>query len=126
MASFATDRHRPSRQQRRRRHALFARQLQLGERHRVVAAADHLKGATGAGLFRAEVERLVSECERDLRRECERLLFTAARFERYGQQDRAQRAWREVLLHYPGDDPAGCRHRAEESVVSSQPDFGVE
>ena len=37
-----------------------------------------------------------------------------------------QRAWREVLLHYPGDDPAGCRHRAEESVVSSQPDFGAE
>ena len=91
-----------------------------------VAAAGHLKGATGSGPLRAEVERLVSECERDLRRECERLLFTAARFERYGQQDRAQRAWREVLLHYPGDDPAGCRHRAEESVVSSQPDFGAE
>jgi pSer/pThr/pTyr-binding forkhead associated (FHA) protein len=91
-----------------------------------VAAADHLRGATGAEPLRAEVQRLVSECERDLRRECQRLLFTAARFERYGQHDRAQRAWREVLLHYPGDDPAGCRHRAEESVVSSQPDLGVE
>ena len=91
-----------------------------------VAAAGHLKGATGAGPFRDELAGLVSECERDLRRECERLLFIAARFERYGQHDRAQRAWREVLLHYPGDDPAGCRHRAEESVVSSQPDFGAE
>jgi hypothetical protein len=91
-----------------------------------VAAADHLKGATGTGSFRAEVERLAAECERDLRRECEKLLFIAARFERYGQHDRAQRAWRELLLHYPGDDPAGCRRRAEESVVPSQPDLGVE
>jgi len=91
-----------------------------------VAASDHLKGAPGTGPFRAEVERLAAECERDLRRECEKLLFIAARFERYGQHERAQRAWRELLLHYPGDDPAGCRRRAEESVVSSQPDSGVE
>jgi hypothetical protein len=91
-----------------------------------LAAGEHLKGTTGVELLRDEVARLVSECERDLRRECERLLFVAARFERYGQQQRAQHVWREVLLHYPGDDPAGCRRRAEDSLVSSQPDEGVE
>jgi hypothetical protein len=74
-----------------------------------------------AGLA-GEVARLAAECERDLRRECERLLFAAARSERYGQEEKAQQTWREILLRYPGDDPAGCRRRAEESLLSAQPD----
>jgi pSer/pThr/pTyr-binding forkhead associated (FHA) protein len=91
-----------------------------------VTAREHLEGVTGAEPLGDEVARLVSECERDLRSECRRLLFTAARFERYGQQERAQQAWREILLHYPGEDPAGCRRRAEESLASPQPDERIE
>ena len=91
-----------------------------------VAAGEHLKDAAGALPLRDEVARLVAGSERDLRRECQRLLFVAARFERYGQLDRAQQAWREVLLHFPGEDPAGCRRQAEESVASSQPDERIE
>jgi hypothetical protein len=90
------------------------------------AAREHLKGTAGAGFLPEEVGRLVSECERDLRRECERLLFVAARFERYGQQDKAQQTWRLILLHFPGEDPGGCRRRTEESLVSSQPDERIE
>jgi len=85
-------------------------------------AREQLKGLPGVESLAGDVARLASECERDLLRECERLLFVAARFERYGQQEKAQQAWREVLLHYPGDDPAGCRHRAEDSLVPTQPD----
>jgi len=36
--------------------------------------------------LRAELGRLIDECERDLERQCGRLLFRAARFERYGQE----------------------------------------
>jgi predicted component of type VI protein secretion system len=90
-----------------------------------VAAGEHLELGVASPL-RDDVARLASECERDLRRRCEKLLFAAARFEKYGQTDRAQQTWREVVRHFPGEDPAGCRRRAEENLVSSQPDERIE
>jgi Inner membrane component of T3SS, cytoplasmic domain len=80
-------------------------------------------GADAAGL-RGEVDRLIAGCERELQRQCGRLQFRASRFERYGLEDKAQQAWREVLLHFPGDDPAGCRKKAQASLLSAQPDVG--
>jgi hypothetical protein len=62
------------------------------------------------------VDALVEAAERDLASECSRLLFAARRFERYGQDDRAQSAYREILLHFPGDDPSGCRARARDNL----------
>jgi len=86
----------------------------------------HLDGFADPEPLRAELGRLIDECERDLERQCGRLLFRAARFERYGQEDRAQEAWREVLLHFPGDDATGCRRKARDHLASAQPDDGVE
>jgi hypothetical protein len=76
-----------------------------------------------AGLEQ-ELAGLVVGCERDLRRECDALLFRAARFERYGQQEAEQRTWREAMLRFPGDDPGGCRRRAQENLVSGPPGEG--
>ena len=86
----------------------------------------HLDGLADPEPLRAELGRLIEECERDLERQCGRLLFRAARFERYGQEERAQEAWREVLLHFPGDDATGCRRKARDHLASAQPDDGVE
>ncbi len=86
----------------------------------------HLDGLADPGPFHAELARLIEECERDLERQCGTLLFRAARFERYGQEDRAQEAWREVLLHFPGDDATRCRRKARDHIASAQPDDGVE
>ena len=71
-----------------------------------------------------ELAGLVAGCERDLRRECDALLFRAARFERYGQQEAEQRTWREAMLRFPGDDPGGCRRRAQQNLVSGPPGEG--
>jgi len=86
-----------------------------------IEARGHLQGVEGAGGVLADLQRVLTETERDLERECRRLLFTAARFDRYGEEEKAQQAWREILLHFPGDDPAGCRRKAQENLVSSQP-----
>ena len=67
-----------------------------------------------------EVAQLIKDCERDLERECGKLLFSAARFERYGQDEKAQQTYREVLLHFPGEDPTGCRKKAQGNIVSAQ------
>jgi hypothetical protein len=67
-----------------------------------------------------EVAQLIKDCERDLDKDCGKLLFTAARFERYGQEARAQQMYREVLLHFPGEDPSGCRKKAQGNIVSAQ------
>jgi hypothetical protein len=45
-------------------------------------------------------------------------LFGAARFERYGDDARAQVTYREAMLHFPGDDPSGCRKKAQENLVA--------
>jgi hypothetical protein len=67
--------------------------------------------------FSDDLGRLIRGCERDLAKECSRLLFAAARFERYGQEESAQRTYREVLLHFPGDEPSGCRKKAQDNLV---------
>jgi hypothetical protein len=67
-----------------------------------------------------EVAQLIKDCERDLEKECGKLLFSAARFERYGQDEKAQQTFREVLLHFPGEDPTSCRKKAQEKIVSAQ------
>ncbi len=59
---------------------------------------------------------LIEAAERELGTECKKLFFTARRFERYGEERRAQAVYREVLLHFPGDDPSGCRARAREEL----------
>jgi hypothetical protein len=67
-----------------------------------------------------QIGQLVQDCERDLDRDCSRLLFAAARFERYGQDDEAQRTYREILLHFPADDATGCRKKAQGNIVPLQ------
>jgi len=62
---------------------------------------------------------LIDAAERELGTECKKLLFTARRFERYGEEQRAQAVYREVLLHFPGDDPSGCRARAQEELSTA-------
>jgi pSer/pThr/pTyr-binding forkhead associated (FHA) protein len=71
------------------------------------------------------LEQSLADAERDLARECRRLLFSASRSDRYGESEKAQQAWREILLHFPGDDPAGCRRKARDNLVSTQPDDGA-
>jgi len=60
--------------------------------------------------------RLIAEAEGDLMSECKKLLFTARRFEKYGVEQRAQAVYREVLLHFPGDDPSRCRAEARQEL----------
>jgi hypothetical protein len=67
----------------------------------------------------AELRRLVGWVERELEAQCKRLLFGAARFERYGDDVRAQAMYREALLHFPGDDPSGCRKKAQQSLLAA-------
>ena len=91
-----------------------------------VEARGHLEGVADAGLLEGQLARVIEECERDLLRECNRLLFTAVRFQRYGQGERAEQTWREILLHFPGEDPGGCRGKAQENLLSQAPGEGVE
>jgi hypothetical protein len=65
----------------------------------------------------AEVAQLIKDTERDLDKECGRLLFAAGRLERYGKDDAAQRVYREALLHFPAEDPSGCRGKARSEIV---------
>jgi len=66
-----------------------------------------------------EVALLIRDAERDLQRDCARLLFSAERYERYGQGAKAQIAYREVLLHFPGDEPSGCRRLARRNLSAA-------
>ena len=65
--------------------------------------------------------RLAEAAERDLARDCRNLLFAARRFAQYGQEQKSQAAYREVLLHFPGDDPSGCRERARQELSEDAP-----
>ena len=65
----------------------------------------------------AEVSELIKNTERDLDKECGRLLFAAGRLERYGREDAAQRVYREALLHFPAEDPSRCRGKARSEIV---------
>lgn len=83
-------------------------------------AGRQLEGVEPRPPMAVEAARLARDAERELLRQCGRLTFAAARFDRYGQTEQAQLAWREVLLHFPGDDPTGCRKRAQENLVPAQ------
>ena len=89
-----------------------------------MSARGHLEGLDPRPPFFADLERQIGEAQRDLERDCHRLLFAAARHGRYGEEEKAQRIWREILLHFPGDDPAGCRSKAQDNLLSLQPDGG--
>ena len=86
-----------------------------------IEARLHLQAGSALPVSDAELLDLVEECERELERECRRLRFSADRFERYGEPERAQQVYREALLFFPGDDPGGCRRKAQDSLVSAQP-----
>ncbi|HEY2029231.1 MAG TPA: FHA domain-containing protein [Myxococcales bacterium] len=77
-------------------------------------ARDKLEALPAKPAPYAAAVRLANETEADLRRDCQRLLFQAARFERYGEGREALQTYREVLLHFPGEDPAGCRKKAQD------------
>ena len=77
-------------------------------------ARDKLEALPAKPAPYADAARLASEAEADLRRDCQRLLFRAARFQRYGDERAAMQMYREALLHFPGADPAGCRKKAQE------------
>jgi len=80
-------------------------------------ARRYLEGLDPRRPLHAEVAQLIKDTERDLDKECARLLFAAARLERYGQDDAAQRVYREALLHFPAEDPSGCRGKARSEIV---------
>jgi len=71
-----------------------------------------------------ELPALAQAAERDLGTLCKKLLFTAGRFERYGQEQKAEAVYREVLLHFPGDDPSGCRAQARRNLTDAGPGGG--
>jgi len=81
-------------------------------------ARRNLEGLSPKPPLYDEVAQLIKDCERELDKECSKLLFSAARFEKYGQDERAQQTYREVLLHFPGDEPSNCRKKAQENIVS--------
>jgi len=81
-------------------------------------ARRYLEGLDPKPPLHAEVAQLIKDTERDLDKECAKLLFAAARLERYGQDDAAQRVYREALLHFPAEDPSGCRGKARSEIVS--------
>ena len=84
------------------------------------AARRNLEGLKPRPALYDEVSQLIKDCERDLDKQCSKMIFTAARFEKYEQDQKAQQTFREVLLHFPGDDPGGCRKKAQEKLVSGQ------
>jgi hypothetical protein len=85
-----------------------------------VEARRQLEGLSPRPALYGEVAQLIKDAERDMEKDCARLLFTAARFEKYGQNDKAQQKYREAVLHFPGDEPSGCRKKARELISSTQ------
>ena len=83
------------------------------------ACANVIETYAPATPARSSLSALVRWAERELEAECKRLLFGAARFERYGQDGQALATYREVLLHFPGDEPSGCRKKAQEALASA-------
>jgi pSer/pThr/pTyr-binding forkhead associated (FHA) protein len=83
-------------------------------------ARDEMEAAPERPAWFDDARRLAGETERDLAKECENLLFRASRFERYGQPEQALRAYREMLLHFPADDRAGCRKKAQASLARAE------
>jgi pSer/pThr/pTyr-binding forkhead associated (FHA) protein len=79
-----------------------------------------LEGVSPMPALRAELEPLIHDSEQDLARDCTRLLFAAARFQKYGEGERAQQAYRDVLLRFPGDEPSGCRKTAQGRLSAAE------
>lgn len=79
-----------------------------------------LDGLSPEPPLRADLTRLIHDAEQDLGRDCSRLLFAAARFQKYGEPDRAQQAYRDVLLRFPGDEPSGCRKTAQARLSAAE------
>ncbi|HZX93839.1 MAG TPA: FHA domain-containing protein [Myxococcales bacterium] len=86
----------------------------------LIDARAALDGATRESAFAAEVAQSIRLCEQDLARECSRLLFAAARLERYGDKEQALEALREALLRFPGEDPSSCRRKAQERIAAME------
>ncbi len=84
-----------------------------------VDARRALAGVTARPAFAADLDKRIDLCERELQRDCDRLLFAAARFEKYGQDEQALQIFREVLSRFPGDEPSGCRQRAQERLAAT-------
>jgi hypothetical protein len=82
------------------------------------AARRYLEGLDPKPPLYAEVAQRIKDTERELDKDCSRLLFAAGRLERYGQDDKAQRVYRETLLRFPAEDPSGCRGKARSEIVS--------
>jgi Inner membrane component of T3SS, cytoplasmic domain len=82
------------------------------------AAANAVDATPRDAAIQLNLSRLVRWTERELETECRRLLFGAARSERYGQEAQAQATYREILLHFPGEDPSGCRRKAQDALTS--------
>jgi len=84
-----------------------------------VEARRYLEGLEPRPALYGEVAQLIKEAERDLEKECSRILFSGARFERYRQDEKAQLKFKEALLYFPGEDPSGCRKKARERISST-------
>ena len=78
-----------------------------------------LEGLSPRPPLYGEVAQLIKDAERDLDKECATLFFTASRYETYGEDAKAQQSYREVLMHFPSDDPSSCRKRALANIVST-------
>jgi hypothetical protein len=79
-----------------------------------------LEGVSPEPPLRADLAGLIHDAEQDLGRDCSRLLFAAARFLKYGERDRAEQAYRDVLLRFPGDEPSGCRKTAQARLSAAE------
>jgi hypothetical protein len=79
-----------------------------------------LEGVSPQPPLRAELGRLIHDAEEDLGRDCNRLLFAAARLQKYGETARALQAYRDVLLRFPGDEPSGCRKTAQSRLSAAE------
>jgi hypothetical protein len=82
-----------------------------------VQARRSLEGLAPKPDLYGEVARRIAEAERQLEKNCARLLFSAARYETYGQDEQARRVYRELLQHFPADDPWACRRRGRDNLA---------
>ncbi|HWE23474.1 MAG TPA: FHA domain-containing protein [Myxococcales bacterium] len=85
-----------------------------------VSAATGVESAAGGAPIPSALARLIEWTRQELEADCKRLLFGAARSEKYGQDAQAQAAYREMLLRFPADDATGCRRRAKEALAGAE------
>jgi hypothetical protein len=84
------------------------------------ATREALRTTAPESPARENLSELTRWTERELEADCKRLLFGAARSERYGEEAQALVAYREILLRFPGDEPSGCRKKAQEALASAE------